>query len=361
MSSEPASIRHFPAAHPLPDWRNLGVLLRTLLGINAAALLWALAQVGSGAGGSSAGAAQPWLTAWAARYLELAVGVEPHLFLLGLLLALARDGLWRLPLRLAQGLVTLLAGGLALGLSALGAALGIGDGGLAPVFLLAMAAWALLLGYFDLRARAHSPVLAEARLAALNARIRPHFLFNSLNAVLSLIRARPQQAENALESLADLFRAALRDPGELVRLGDEIELGRQYLELEKLRLGERLTVEWQIGDISPATPIPPLMLQPLLENAVYHGIEPSPAGGCIRIAIGYSHPGDRREFRLSIGNPLPPVAGGRATHAAGNRIALDNIRERLRLYYDLEARLKIESQPEYYQVNIVLPCPPPCP
>jgi len=348
---EPTSIRHFPAAHPLPDWRNLGVLLRTLLGINAAALLLALAQVASG--GAPAGAS--WPGAWVIRYLELAVGVEPHLFVLGLFLALARDGLWRLPLRLAQGGVTLLAGGLAAGLSALGAALGIGGGALVPASLLAMAAWALLLGYFDLRAGAHSPALAEARLAALNARIRPHFLFNSLNAVLSLIRARPQQAESALEALADLFRAALRDPGELVALGDEIELGRQYLELEKLRLGERLTVDWQIGNISPATPIPPLMLQPLLENAVYHGIEPSPSGGCICVAID----GNERELRLSIGNPLPPVAGGRATHAAGNRIALDNIRERLRLYYDLEAGLSIASRPDHYQVNIVLPCPPP--
>ena len=359
MSIEPASIRHFPAAHPLPDWRNLGVLLRTLLGINALAALLALAQVAAGAAGSGGGPAPAWPAAWAGRYLELTVGVEPHLFLLGVLLAGGRDLLWRLPLRLAQALVTLLAGGLAVALTAWAAALGIGDGAAGPAALLAMAAWAVLLGYFDLRARAHSPALAEARLAALNARIRPHFLFNSLNAVLSLIRARPQQAENALESLADLFRAALRDPCKLVALGDEIELGRQYLELEKLRLGERLTVDWQIGEISPATPIPPLMLQPLLENAVYHGIEPSPAGGCIRIAIDHPRAGDRRELRLSIGNPLPPVAGGRATHAAGNRIALDNIRERLRLYYDLEARLSIESRPDAYQVNIVLPCPPP--
>lgn len=350
MSTEPASIRHFPAAHPLPDWRNLGTLLRLLLGINALALLVALAQT------ASDGAVAPgeaWPLAWAARYLALAAGVEPHLFALGLLLALSRDQLWRLPLRLAQALVILLAGALAAGLLAVGGALGSGEAHGGPVPLLAMAAWALLLAYFELRARAHSPTLAEARLAALNARIRPHFLFNSLNAVLSLIRAQPLAAETALESLADLFRAALRDPGELVSLGAEIELGRQYLELEKLRLGERLTVDWQIAAISPATPIPPLILQPLLENAVYHGIEPAPDGGCIRVAIACSG----RELQLAISNPQPAVPAAGSRQAAGHRIALDNIRERLRLYYDLEAQLRIDNQPESYQVVITLPCP----
>ena len=340
MSTETASIRHFPAAHPLPDWRNLGVLLRVLLGVNAAALLVALARADSLASGVAA-------------YVALAVAVEPHLFLLVLLLALGRDRLWRLPLRLAQSAVIVLAGLLAFGLQQLGERLGLAGPGHLPDIVLAMAAWALLLGYFDLRARAHSPALSEARLAALNARIRPHFLFNSLNAVLSLIRAQPQAAETALESLADLFRAALRDPGERVPLGDEIELGRQYLDLERLRLGERLTVDWQIGAIFPSATIPPLMLQPLLENAVYHGIEPAPDGGCIEIAIECSE----RELRLSIANPVPPA--GRSSHSAGNRLALANIRERLRLYYDLEARLMIDSQPERHQVTLVLPCHPP--
>jgi two-component system sensor histidine kinase AlgZ len=211
-----------------------------------------------------------------------------------------------------------------------------------------------MLGYFDLRSRAFSPAQAEARLAALNARIRPHFLFNSLNAVLSLIRARPQQAEAALESLSDLFRAAMRDPGELICLADEIELAKQYLELERLRLGERLAVDWQIGAVALNLPIPPLMLQPLLENAVHHGIEPLPAGGTIRVAIAQR--GD--ELRIAIANP---TAGGGGEHGAGNHIALANIRERLALYYDLEARLESEAGKQSYEVRIVLPCrqPPP--
>ena len=188
---------------------------------------------------------------------------------------------------------------------------------------------------------------ARTEVEALTARIRPHFLFNSLNAVLSLIRARPQQAEAALESLSDLFRAAMRDPGEMISLADEIALGKQYFELERLRLGERLTVDWQIGAVSMSLPIPPLMLQPLLENAVYHGIEPSPEGGTVRITIEQG--GD--ELRIAIANPN----ASQSQHAAGNHIAVANIRERLALYYDLEARLEIDVSEQFYEVRIILP------
>ena len=330
------SIRHFPATYPLPDWRNFGVMLRVLLGVNALALLAALVQT-------------PDLAGWLERYVEMAALVEPLLLLSLGLLALLRDSLWRLPLRLGQGLVLSLVAGLANGLFFYWQSLGTGEGlGAGRATLLALAATALLLAYFELRGRAFSPAQAEARLAALNARIRPHFLFNSLNAVLSLIRARPQQAEAALESLSDLFRAAMRDPGELVSLAVEIALGRQYLELEHLRLGERLAVDWQIGEVAMDLPIPPLMLQPLLENAVYHGIEPAPAGGTVRIAI------DRRgdELRLAIANPM----SGQVSPAVGNQIAVANIRERLALYYDLEARLEIDTDEHQYEVRIILPC-----
>lgn len=330
-----ASIRHFPATHPLPDWRNFGVMLRVLLGGNALALVAALIQATD-------------LAAWPARFIELAAVVEPWLLIFLGLLSILRDLLWRLPIRAGQAAVLLLAGGLAFGLFAYWQSLVIGEvGSPARVALLAMAATLLLLLYFELRAGAFNPAQAEARLAALNARIRPHFLFNSLNAVLSLIRARPQQAEAALESLSDLFRAAMRDPGELVSLADEIELGKQYLDLEHLRLGERLQVDWEIADVALDLPIPPLMLQPLLENAVYHGIEPSPEGGRVRVAI------DRRgdELRIAIGNPT----GGGLQHASGSQIALANIRERLALYYDLEARLEIDSGNNHYEVRIFLP------
>ena len=331
-----ASIRHFPATHPLPDWRNFGVILRALLGINALAALAALVQ-------------SPGLADWPSRYVELAAVVEPLLLVCLGCLSLLRDSLWRVPLRIGQAGVLALAGGLTAMLFFVARSLGLAEGGgVLRGVVLAVAAGALLLAYFEMRSRAFSPAQAEARLAALNARIRPHFLFNSLNAVLSLIRARPQQAEAALESLSDLFRAAMRDPTDLVSLSEEIELCRQYLELENLRLGERLTVDWEIGPVSMVLPIPPLMLQPLLENAVYHGIEPSPTGGTVRVAITQS--GD--ELRIVIANPT----AGQVQHAAGNQIALANIRERLALYYDLEARLETIAGDDSYEVRITLPC-----
>lgn len=329
------SIRHFPATHPLPDWRNFGVMLRVLLGGNALALAAALILA-------------PDLASWPGRFIELAAAVEPWLLILLGLLSLARDLLWRLPIRVGQAVVLLVAGALAGALYLYARSLVIADGGsVGRVVLLAMAATLLLLLYFQWRAAAFDPAQAAARLAALNARIRPHFLFNSLNAVLSLVRARPQQAEAALESLSDLFRAAMRDPGELVSLADEIELGRQYLELESLRLGERLHVDWQIAAVPLDLPIPPLMLQPLLENAVYHGIEPSAQGGVVRIVI------DRTDdaLRIVIANPT----AGELPHAPGNQMALANIRERLSLYYDLEARLEIDSGKDHYEVRIFLP------
>ncbi|KAB2927890.1 MAG: sensor histidine kinase [Dechloromonas sp.] len=310
-------------------------MLRVLLGVNALALIAALLLSSD-------------LAEWPGRFVELAAVVEPWLLICLGLLSILRDVLRRLPLRLAQGAVILLASALAFALYAYWQSLLVGNSA-SPwrVSLLAAAAASLLLYYFELRAGAFNPAQSEARLAALNARIRPHFLFNSLNAVLSLIRARPQQAEQALESLSDLFRAAMRDPAELVSLADEIELGRQYLELERLRLGERLAVEWIVGDVRLDLRIPPLMLQPLLENAVYHGIEPAPEGGTIRIAI--EQRGD--ELCIAIANPTSDAWH----HASGNQIALGNIRERLALYYDLEARLEIDNSNNHYEVRIFLP------
>ena len=335
-----ASIRHFPATHPLPDWRNFGVMLRVLLGVNTLAALGALLLASD-------------LPSWKAHYIDLASLVEP-LLLLGLgVLALSRNLLWRLPLRLGQLFVLVISAGLALLLLDVASFLNLLESASRwRLLVLTLATTALLLAYFEVRSRALTPAQAEARLAALNARIRPHFLFNSLNGVLSLIRARPQQAEAALESLSDLFRAAMRDPAELVSLADEIDLGRQYLELERLRLGERLTVDWQIDQIPLDLPIPPLMLQPLLENAIYHGIEPAPQGGTIVIAMA------RRadELHIVIANPVFSQPLGHALHAGGNHMALANIRERLALYYDLEARLETEVTENHYEVRIVLPC-----
>ncbi len=203
------------------------------------------------------------------------------------------------------------------------------------------------LYYFNLLHRAYSPAVAEARLQALQARIRPHFLFNSLNAVLSLIRSQPKQAETALEDMADLFRVLMADNRDLVPLAQEIALCRQYLALEKLRLDERLVVQWQIEDIPPDTLIPPLLLQPLLENAVYHGIEPLAKGGTITIQI-YTK---QNEVHLVLKNPC----NAQSNHQNGNKMALNNIKERLTLHFDLEASLKSKQANGEYEVHITLP------
>ena len=213
-------------------------------------------------------------------------------------------------------------------------------------------AWVLVvtsvvLYYFHLHQRAYSPALIEARLQALQARIRPHFLFNSINAVLSLIRSQPKQAETALEDMADLFRVLMADNRDLVPLAHEIALCRQYLSLEKLRLEDRLIVQWQIDDMPPEALIPPLILQPLIENAVYHGIEPLAESGLINIQI-YTK---SREVHMVLSNPY----NAKSTHHSGNKMALKNIKERLALHFDLEASLKTHQSDHEYQVHIILP------
>jgi two-component system sensor histidine kinase AlgZ len=206
---------------------------------------------------------------------------------------------------------------------------------------------AITLYYFNLQQRAYSPAIDEARLQALQARIRPHFLFNCINAVLSLIRSQPKQAETALEDMADLFRVLMADNRDLVPLAQEIALCRQYLALEKLRLEERLIIEWKIENMPPDALIPPLLLQPLIENAVYHGIEPLATGGKITIQI-YTK---RNEVHLVLSNPYSL----KNTRHIGNQMALKNIKERLTLHFDLEASLKSSQSNGEYQVHITLP------
>jgi two-component system sensor histidine kinase AlgZ len=313
-------------------------MLRLLIGVNLLALAAALVLV-------------PDIRGWPQRFLEMAAWVEPQLLAALLLLALVRDLLWRLPMPYGVVLVLILVMGQAALFADFWRFMGFVDGGwetLTRAALLAGLAALTLLAYFQMRAEALSPAVTEARLQALTARIRPHFLFNSLNAVLSLIRAEPKRAEHALEELAELFRALMRDNRDLVPLADEIALCRQYLDLEKLRLGERLKVEWEIDDLPGEVLVPALMLQPLLENAVYHGIEPVEAPGVIHIR--FTRKGD--ELVIALDNPVCP--GG--SHQAGNRMALANIRERLALHYDLEARLEAQEENGIYKVNMVLPC-----
>jgi two-component system sensor histidine kinase AlgZ len=213
--------------------------------------------------------------------------------------------------------------------------------------LLSATAAALLLGYFRLRTQALSPALQDARLQALQARIRPHFLFNTINAVLSIVRTDPKRAETALEDMSDLFRMAMARTGDLVPLRQEVALSRQYLALEQLRLGGRLKVSWHTEGMPDDALLPPLILQPLLENAVYHGIEPLAEGGTIDIRLTC----EGNDLHLGIYNPRQI----RGDCHEGNKMALVNIRERLSLQFDIEASYKVEAGGDFYRVQITLP------
>jgi two-component system sensor histidine kinase AlgZ len=190
---------------------------------------------------------------------------------------------------------------------------------------------------------------ARLRIDALQARIRPHFLFNSMNTIASLTRSNPARAEEAVEDLADLFRANLRETRTQIPLKEELEVARLYQRIEELRLGSRLKVKWNVQELPMDTLVPSLVVQPLLENAIYHGIEPLPHGGTV--VVSGTRNGDSLE--LSIANPVQQQPGG--TAHAGNRIALDNIRERLELAYHGRARLDVENRGDEYIVKLTFP------
>lgn len=320
----------------LPDFRNLGVVARILLAVNAAALAAALVSA-------------PRLAEISAQFFEIAFWVEPSLFAILSALYAASSVLARL--RYAAGFACTLAIVAALAAATSVAQVLLGRvpewPGLQYGVVLAVALAAVVLEYFRVRTLAFSPALAEARLQALQARIRPHFLFNSLNAVLAIIRRDPKGAESAIEDLADLFRSLLADHRKLTPMREEIALCRQYLNLEHLRLGERLQVHWTIDPGAEDAMVPPMLLQPLVENAVYHGIEPGLAAGAIDIHVGLD--GDR--LRVALSNPYYPEH----QHRQGNRMALANIRERLQLHFDAESRLDAGVEGERFGIRMVMP------
>jgi two-component system sensor histidine kinase AlgZ len=334
-----ASIKQNHSSLPitLPDMRNLGVQLRVLVLANILAAMAALLRTSS--------PADIWQ-----ELLQISAAMQPVLLASMLVLFLAHRQLQQLNYRIGVAAVLALVLTLTTLLHASAGWLFGADTAPALWRLLLFAAvvTCTLLQYFNLRGRALSPAITEARLQALQARIRPHFLFNSINAVLSLIRSDPRRAETALEDLADLFRVLMADNRRLVPISGEVELCRQYLALEKLRLGERLNIIWHIDNMPRDALVPPLLLQPLLENAVYHGIEPSGAGGDIVINIFLRD----KQLNIFLSNPYQREG----THHSGNRMALANIRERLALHFDAEAKLDIRVTEGSYQVRIVTPC-----
>lgn len=226
------------------------------------------------------------------------------------------------------------------------------------MFVLRNVLLALLLGGLGLRYayvthqwRLQVEAESEARLAALQARIRPHFLFNSLNTVAALAPTDGERAAAMVEDLADLFRASLAARPAGTTLEQELETARAYLRLEQARLGARLNVEWQLADLAPSTPMPALMLQPLLENAVYHGIERLPTGGTITVRGGH-----RQDHAwLAVENPLPLATASMPRLAPGHQEALANIRERLALLFGAAGQLEIAADAARFTARLSWP------
>jgi two-component system sensor histidine kinase AlgZ len=189
---------------------------------------------------------------------------------------------------------------------------------------------------------------AQSRIKALQALIRPHFLFNSMNTIASLTRSNPSLAEEAVEDLADLLRANLTGPKTRTTLEEELEVAYTYERIEKLRLGDRLDVKWEISELPMRALIPSLTIQPLLENAIFHGIELLPDGGTVTVR------GDRRDdsLRLEISNPVTPESKRKKD---GNRMALSNISQRFELAYGNNSSVEVEETDQEYVVRLRFP------
>jgi two-component system sensor histidine kinase AlgZ len=240
----------------------------------------------------------------------------------------------------------------------LGALAGLyGCGVLAWAGLLTSAPWvasacagamlsAVLVAALVMRASAQMPADTSARLAELQSRIRPHFLFNTLNSAIALVRAEPAKAEALLEDLSDLFRHALMDPQDAVTLADEIALARRYLAIEQVRFGERMQVQWNLDPQADGAKLPPLLLQPLVENAVHHGVEPSALGAEIKVST------ERRGsvVVIKVTNSVPAGQG-----VQGHGLAQQNVRQRLSLMHDVQGQFRCGLQDGVYQVRIEVP------
>ena len=246
------------------------------------------------------------------------------------------------------------------------AAVGVGLGILAGVFAVGLWAWlgmtasprwlaaglgggllaSVLVAGLVWRARAQVPAGTTARLAELQSRIRPHFLFNTLNSAIALVRAEPARAESLLEDLSELFRHALHDHQQVTTLAQELALAERYLAIEQVRFGPRLRLEWAIDPSAGTARLPPLILQPLVENAVKHGVEPSMVGADIRIST------QRRSGSvvIKVTNTVPAGQG-----EPGMGLALANVRERLALLHDVQAAFQSALVDGVYQVRLEVP------
>ena len=316
------------------DTCQLGVVLRAVLFVQATA--WVAALYGAQS-----------VVAWLETLAVLTAATLPSVLIWLLLTCALKRPLARLPMpaQWASGI----------GLGAVSAIYGCGllawTGLASPAPWLASAASGALIAAVIVaglvwRMRAKAPAGTTARLAELQARIRPHFLFNTLNSAIALVRAEPAKAETLLEDLSELFRHALADSQEAVPLAQELALAEHYLAIEQVRFGERLRLEWNLDPKAAGARLPPLILQPLVENAVKHGVEPSPTGATVRITT------KRRggTVVIKVTNTVPAGSG-----APGHGLALDNVRQRLALLHDVEGRFQSALVDGVYQVRLEIP------
>jgi len=326
----------------LPDFCNLGIMLRLLVLVNVLVMSAALVRAD----------VSLEISAVMGQFLLISIVAQPAIILSLVMSCVCKPIFIKLPYWWGVTAIFILEAAVGIVFwfvyRALLPVIPIGDG-IAPLQfgLFFVLATAVVLFYFDLRARSLAPAFTEARLQALQARIRPHFLFNTINAVLSLIRDEPRRAERMLEDMAELFRVLMADNRQLKSLGEEVQLCQQYLAIEQIRLGERLKINWQIDDLPHDALVPPLILQPLIENAVYHGIEPRQGSGTLTIEIKSS----AKQINITLINPYH----SQSTHVSGNRMAIANIKERLQLHFDAEAGLSAKVDGARYIVSINMP------
>jgi two-component system, LytTR family, sensor histidine kinase AlgZ len=337
----------------LPDCCNIGIALRIFISANIATALFALVV------------SQSWASA-STSLLEAFVFVEPVLLVTMALICFVRrafNGLINGKPPSVQWAVGIAIPVLVMGVYGvlLWPYLSVSQTAvpttgffywlLTRLFVTAAIAW-LVIEFLRLRIRAFAPSLSEARLQALQARIRPHFLFNSLNTVLGLMRSDPRKAEKTLENLSDLFRVFMKDTRELVCLEEEVYTCREYLAIEKLRLAPRLEAKWNTDDMPADALLPSLLLQPLIENAVHHGIEPRMTPGLVEVTL--KKIGDR--VHIEILNPISDyVPANSLPVRQGNQMALSNVRERLMLLYDMEAELKTGEENGQFRLVLEFP------
>ena len=336
LAPEPAPGLAAAAAPPrlVFDACHVGVVLRAVLFVEA------VVAVGAMYGASS-------LIDWLTRTSMLTGGALPAVLLWLIVACSLKRWLAKLSVQ-TQIIIGVLFGAVA-GLYGCGLLVMVGLSlpvpWVASAFTGAILSGALVAGLVW-RARGTTPAATSARLIELQARIRPHFLFNTLNSAIALVRAEPAKAESLLEDLSDLFRHALMDQGEAVTLAEEVALARRYLAIEQIRFGERLRVEWSIDPKADGARLPPLLLQPLVENAVRHGVEPSDTGASVRVSTQLRG----SVVVIKVTNSVPQGQGER-----GHGVALDNVRARLNLMHDVQSRFQCGLKDGVFQVRIEVP------